>query len=130
MRLPIEVEVKISTTRGLGMDCNALVGEVDENFSKASCFDLAKCGFVDLLQSERKELHFEVGTDLNQMFGERVGKRSQQQASLLVNVFHVFFYIKSCRVGFNEDSGFSKRICRLVEVEEVDEEKEEKVDEE
>ena len=41
-----------------------------------------------------------------------------------------FFYIKSCRVGFNEDSGFSKRICRLVEVEEVDEEKEEKVDEE
>ena len=40
------------------MDCNALVGEVDENFSKASCFDLAKCGFVDLLQSERKEASF------------------------------------------------------------------------
>ena len=74
------------------MDCNALVGEVDENFSKASCFDLAKCGFVDLLQSERKELHFEVGTDFNQMFGERVGNRSQQIASLLVNILHFFLH--------------------------------------
>ena len=38
------------------------------------------------------------------------------------SIFYTFFYIKSCRVGFNEDSGFSKRICCLVEVVEVDEE--------
>ena len=112
------------------MDCNALVGEVDFELFQSKLFrqsvDLWICfnrrgrigGFI-----------LKLALASTRCSGRESAKGLNRKLHCW-SIFYTFFYIKSCRVGFNEDSGFSKRICRLVEVEEVDEEKEEKVDEE